>query len=205
MRKLIFFILALACANTFAQTGSDGPVAAKQPDTLTDSRDGKRYSTVKIGNLKWMVENLNYGAVGDSGSWCYDNADSNCVKYGRLYTWDAAKSACPAGWHLPVRVDWNNLVSTTGGSSIAGRALKSPNGWHLDRNGTDRYGFQALPGGRRTSSGNFENIGRHGYWWSDAESKDDRAFYKNIYYSDNNVYEYSHDKSNGLSVRCTKD
>ena len=205
MKRLIFLFLALACADAFAQSVEDSPAVSRQSDTLTDSRDGKEYRTVRIGKLRWMAENLNYDTANGSGSWCYDNADSNCVKYGRLYTWDAAKSACPAGWHLPVREEWNNLVAATGGSGIAGRKLKSQNGWYRERNGTDEYGFSAMPAGRRIGDGRFDNVDRHGYWWSAAEGKDSNAYYRNIYYSDNNVYDYGHEKSNGLSVRCVQD
>ena len=68
--------------------------------TLTDSRDGQTYRTVKIGDQILMAENLNYAYTGvpydydvyksDSTSWCYDNDPANCAKYGRLYTWAAA-------------------------------------------------------------------------------------------------------------------
>lgn len=68
--------------------------------TLTDSRDGQTYRTVKIGDQVWMAENLNYAYTGvpfdyngdtsDSTSWCFENDPANCAKYGRLYTWAAA-------------------------------------------------------------------------------------------------------------------
>jgi hypothetical protein len=87
------------------------------PDQLYDRRDGKYYRTVKIGNQVWMAENLafNYG----SGCWAYDNNLSNVTKYGYLYNWETAKNACPAGWHLPSKSEFETLLNNVGGAGSA--------------------------------------------------------------------------------------
>ena len=115
--------------------------------TLTDERDGKTYKTVTIGKQTWMAENLNYKT---RYSFCYNNKAEYCDKYGRLYTWDFAMEACPAGWGLPSLEEFQVLVATIGGLSTAGKVLKSTEGWKDGGNGTDDYGFSALPA-RRTA------------------------------------------------------
>jgi uncharacterized protein (TIGR02145 family) len=112
-----------------------------------------------------MAENLNYPAV---SSTCYGNSWSNCKQYGRLYNWSTAMSACPAGWHLPRDSEWTTLVNYVGGSKTAGNKLKSTSGWYK-YNGTDAYGFSALPGGYGGSDGGFNNAGSNGYWWCSTE------------------------------------
>jgi len=141
---------------------------AKISGTFTDSRNGRKYRTVKIGGKTWMAENVNYQPK-SGNSWCYENEDSNCKKYGRLYDWNTAKTVCPAGWHLPSREEWNELVTASGGN-VAGKALKSTYGWNGNGNGTDEFGFSALPGGSRRSGGNFNSAGYDGgHWWTATE------------------------------------
>ena len=55
-----------------------------------------------------MIDNLNYNVP--QSSWCYDSDEENCRQYGRLYTWEAAKRACPEGWRLPAEVEWQQLT-----------------------------------------------------------------------------------------------
>jgi uncharacterized protein (TIGR02145 family) len=177
-----------------------GTVSVKS-GKLTDKRDGQKYRTVKIGNQVWMAENLNHET---GNSWCYDNDDSNCMQYGRLYDWNMAKRACPSGWHLPSQDEWEGLVVEVG-SSTAGKKLKSSSGWNENGNGTDDYGFSALPGGYRNAGGKFYIAGYNGNWWAATEGDADSAYYRSMYYHDDEVYKGYFSKEYGLSVRCVGD
>jgi len=159
--------------------------------------------TVTLGGKKWMTKNLN---VKRSDSWCYDNNSVNCDKYGRLYTWSAAKAACQSvGMRLPTNAEWDALVYEAGGYSTAGKRLKSKGGWYNNGNGTDQYGFSALPGGYRSSDGNFNNAGSYGYWWTATEYSEGNAYYRRMYFDYDNVYENYNVKSYGFSARCVQD
>jgi len=194
MRKLLLTTAAVAAAIAW--------VFAAEPSfgTFTDGRDGQKYKTVVIGGKKWMTQNLNYET---DSSWCYENKESNCRKYGRLYAWNAAKKACPIGWKLPDTTDWNRLEKTAGGDG-AGKMLKSNGGWYKNGNGTDNYGFSALPGGLRYSDGNFICAISHGYWWTVTENGSN-AYDRSIYSGDDMVDDEYNGKNYGFSVRCIAD
>jgi uncharacterized protein (TIGR02145 family) len=152
-----------------------------------------------------MVENLNFDA---SGSRCYDNDPGNCQRYGRLYDWNTALSVCPKGWHLPSDAEWDILTAFAGGRAAAGKKLKAVSGWNEgsfgDSNGTDDFGFSALPGGGSVSSGYFGGVGDSGSWWSATKGSANDAWYQYMD-SRNNVFSYDNDKSVLFSVRCLKD
>jgi uncharacterized protein (TIGR02145 family) len=166
---------------------------------LADDRDGKRYRTVKVGDQTWMAENLNHQT---DNSWCYGGNASNCNKYGRLYNWNAAMEACPDGWRLPSSEDWNALAKSVGGTSKAGTKLKADSGW----NGTDDFGFSAMPGGERTTSGAFNNVGSNGKWWTSTETNANNASSRSMATSAENINPYTTSNKNlGFSVRCVKE
>jgi len=128
--KISTITFLLICVAAFAQ----------QKGSFTDSRDGKKYKTVKIGEQTWMAENLDYH--GDDGflGLCYGDEPKkkikkpeNCQKYGRLYDWNEAMKACPKGWHLPTKREFEVLGyvgGVAGGEKVAGKKLKAKSGWN---------------------------------------------------------------------------
>ena len=177
-------------------TGSSGGDSSM--DSFTDPRDGQTYRTVQIGSQTWMAENLNYRT---DDSYCYDDESANCRKYGRLYTWNAALNACPSGWHLPSKAEFETLIAAVGGYGVAGRALKSTSGWMEDGNGTDVYGFSALPAGYY-NDGNFFNVGSNATFWSATEGSSNYAYA--WYLSAGSAYLNGLNKGNGSAVRCLR-
>ena len=176
------------------------------------------------------------GVTSDSTSWCYDNVPVNCDKYGRLYTWSAAmdsagrwstngkgcgydstcspagiiRGVCPEGWHLPNITEWEILCNAAGGKDIAGKNLKSTSGWddYEDEsgNGTDAFGFSALPAGSWNKYGisNFEGI--FAFFWSSTEDDSNYAyevFLLNL--TEAAALSSTNVKYNAVPVRCIQD
>lgn len=198
--------------------------------SMTDERDGKVYRTVTIGDQVWMAENLNYADSVKTPSlkrrnWCYNNVAANCDVTGRLYTWAAAidsvktgcgyencsptlpaQGVCPPNWHLPTYAEWNVLFTAVGGQSTAGKVLKSQSGWYSNGNGTDAFGFSALPAGNRFADGQFNYGGRNVCFWCSTEYHTGDAYRMCLDYlnekAGNPGISY---KGDGYSVRCVKD
>ena len=169
---------------------------------IVDTRDWTYYKFSLIGSQIWMAENLNYKV---ENSYCYNNIDDNCEKYGRLYKWDAAAASCPEGWHLPTSAEFKTLITTIGGERVAGVALKTIIGWNEDGNGSDKYGFSALPSGRRRYE-NFYDRGLCAYFWSATEAYRDVPFSMNMCAYGDGASLHMGDKSVDVySVRCIKD
>jgi len=180
-------------------------------DLLSDARDGKKYKIITIGTQTWMAENLSYNA---KNSKCYNNEPANCNKYGRLYGWETIsenQNICPDGWQLPTNAEWNALVNYAGGEKNAGAKLKAKSGWNnfekASGNGTDSYGFAALPGGHGSSDGQFSYAGDLGLWWSN-NLKAHSEFASNWYINTRGNAKYNDffdaQESFFSSIRCIK-
>ncbi|MBR2900477.1 MAG: fibrobacter succinogenes major paralogous domain-containing protein [Fibrobacter sp.] len=208
MRIQIKGILALSIALTATAIG------APNNGVFKDSRDGQKYKKVKIGKQVWMAENLNYKM---EGSYCYENDETHCEKYGRLYEWDAAMKACPKGWHLPDKTEFEVLFDAVGGISTAAKMLKSTDGWDVvmkggrfvTGGGTDEYGFSALPAGIKApvkKGGRFAAETIATIFQCSTENKNDESYNFTFAKGEDKVTVGDNgDKSSALSVRCVKD
>ena len=170
-------------------------------ESFTDPRDGQNYDVVKIGERTWFAENLNFAT---EGSVCPEGDSRNCDKYGRLYTWDDARAACPEGWSLPDSADFASLITEAGGAAVAGEKLKSTGGWFKKGNGTDALGFNALPAGYRGAEGSYDGIGGYAYFWSASTTPDDLAYYLFLDFSSKAASMNAFPKGDFRSVRCVK-
>lgn len=176
-------------------------------NTITDTRDAQVYKIVEIGTQIWMAENLNFDA-GTTECWQYENSAANGQVYGRLYTWTAAMSACPAGWHLSSVDDWDMLLNSLGGDLVAGGKLKETgtSHWTAPNNfATNESGFTALPGGYMDASTGFKNLGGTAYFWTSFDVGFNSATSNKIFNDAAGVQSADVEQANGLSVRCVKD
>ena len=167
-----------------------------------------------------MAANLNYSDGGTIGK-CYNDLDANCDIYGRLYNYAAAVSTsdkvCPNGWHLPTDAEWTALTTAVNnGLAETAAKLKAKSGWSNSRStngtlgtdGTDDFGFSALPGGygnlRAGNYGSIVNFGsaRGGFWWSAGNVAANGAQIRHIGPTLGDVNRIDNDKSRLYSVRC---
>lgn len=218
LKKTSLVVISLALAS-FGLMGCESGVEA----TVKDA-DGNKYPTVEFAQQIWMAKNLN---VNIEGSMCYYNDPANCEKYGRLYTWEAAISACPSGWHLPSRGEIDALLAAgklrveqlvTQKKLNAEPLIKGEDDFynHLrDKSwsGFDTYGFSVLPAGVRHFTDKLCQSGEPPYNMFDCSGPwfEDLGFSANFWVADgskwgiNGSYASSKDTTSALSIRCLKD
>ena len=162
-------------------------------------------SSKRIADGKeWTTANLN---VSTPSSYCYDDAESDCRRYGRLYAWESAQRVCRSlgdGWRLPTDDEWRQLVNHYGGlgndspekSKAAYAALMS--------GGTS--GFNAVLGGNRSVDGKYERLEAHGMYWTASENDPLTAPFYNFGQGSQALYRQPQgQKQMAVSVRCVRE
>lgn len=171
-------------------------------DSFTDPRDGQTYPVVTFGGISWFAMNLNYKV---ENSYCYDDLDENCEKYGRLYKWEAALQACPEGWHLSTEYDWQHLEATLG---LEFRELNYRGNRGTDEGGKMKKGgesgMEILFAGYRRKNGEFARINTNSAFWTATEADMAHAWHRDVDAGDDFVYRSRVVKSYALSCRCVK-
>ena len=183
-------------------------------------------------NLNYAYPKAGENAT-DSLSFCYNNDTANCTTYGRLYTWatamdsaavfsddgkgcgykatctaaDTVRGVCPEGWHLPNNEEWNALETYVADNSSdgVGYALKSKSGWENNGNGSDAFGFGALPAGDGNNNGTFDYALYSADFWSSTEYSTYYAFCRYLFYKYTYLLTNYLNKDYARSVRCVKD
>lgn len=171
-------------------------------DKFTDKRDGTIYKTLAIGDATWMAENLRYKTK--SGSFFFDNDTNNIRLYGILYNWETARTACPAGWHLPSGSEFQKLMNHFELKESWGKIASDPSS----------FGIQL--GGMQDYEGVFSEMDESAYYWTSTKYDQNNAeYFCYLLIDDKPVIDISRkqdisdihgtEKSNKYSVRCLKD
>ena len=184
---------------------------------MTHYNNGDEIPNLTINN-DWTSASI--GAYSD-----YDNNPTNSETYGRLYNWytvNDERGICPEGYHVPTDDEYSELEvylgmsesetniigfrGTNEGSKLAGNSEL----WNIGVLVIDpefgTSGFNALPAGFRVySSGDFDTVGKHCYYWSSSENSNSHAWYRNLLYFNTRVYRNSPSKQSGFSIRCLGD
>jgi uncharacterized protein (TIGR02145 family) len=159
--------------------------------TFHDVNDGSVYRVKKIGDQIIMAENFAKKPA-KGNFWAYDDDESNLLKYGYLYDWEAAKNLAPQGWHLPSNAEWEALLS------FISTEDKKP--YELLKSGGDS-GFESLFGGERYSRGAYNNLAASANYWSDTSENEEQVWqFKIGAYTETAELEKV-DPNFGLSVR----
>src|SRR6188472_1890481 len=195
-------VAAIALSIAF---GSVGAATSTHHSAKDQNRSGTVASAKRMADGKeWTTANLN---VSTSSSYCYDDTESNCRRYGRLYTWESAQRGCQAlgdGWRLPTDDEWRQLATHYGGlgndSPDKGKAAYTA----LLSGGTS--GFNAVLGGNRSGDGQYDRLEAHGIYWTVSETDPSSAPIYNFGKGSQALFRGPlGQKQMAVSVRCVRE
>ncbi|GAB5551746.1 MAG: hypothetical protein Sapg2KO_13370 [Saprospiraceae bacterium] len=175
---MLLLTFSLSCQKTDKKPVDPSDKFQNLTETCKDS-EGNVYPLVQIGDQVWMAKNLKLTvpkckddrtmqftnglergpgvAFYDGGTrYAYYNNNPD-LDYGVIYSYQAIQKCelCPSGFRLPIKTDFEKLISTLGGKTAAGKALLK----------SGDSGFNAEIGGRIDDYGSVLG-GRIGFWWT---------------------------------------
>ena len=194
-------VVAIALSVAFGLVLGAGSTqrSGKEPNLSGTSGSSKRMADGK----EWTIANLNVNA---SSSYCYEDAESNCRRYGRLYTWESAQRGCQSlgdRWRLPTDDEWRQMAKQYGGlgndSPDKGNAAYTA----LLSGGTS--GFNAVLAGNRSVGGQYERLEAHGMYWTASDNDLNSAPFYNFGKGSQGLYRQPQgQKQMAVSVRCVR-
>lgn len=219
LKPIVFFLIpiALVCCKNEGING-------EKSDLTVEDASGNTYTTVKIGEKVWMAENLRAdkdaqgNPIADTLMFNPNNDETNTQTYGLLYTYDAAKNACPEGWRLPDKDEAKAMISSLGDAAGAKLACNEKL-WKNLAEGKDpvpeHFGeglFNAIPAGYFFNDEPYGFQYNTSFWCSsldDSEGadtiKDDKKKVYSLTMSYADAKTGAIDRNFALSVRCVQD
>jgi uncharacterized protein (TIGR02145 family) len=199
--------LIQVCVVSIALNIAFGSVSASLERLSAQDRraSGTKYSSKRMADGKqWTTQNLNVKA---DPSYCYEDAESNCSKYGRLYTWESARRVCQSlgdGWRLPTDDEWRQMAKRYGGVSEDSEDVGKAAYKALLSGGSS--GFNALLGGGRSEAGQYARLEAHGFYWTASENNPVYSFFYNFGHGGLALHRQSEgEKGEAFSVRCVRE
>ncbi len=182
----------------------DSPIINVQlkSDTLIDPRNARVYKTITIKNTTWLAENLDIQTP-EITKFCYDDDSTNCKKFGGLYYIDAALKACPIGWHLPSKAEFDTLINSFGNDQESiYKALLLGGYSHFD--GLKGGSIEVL---RNDTKSAYVDLNSFGYLWSSTPTKSDLKYFHlfRLAEIDSRASIGRGRRDTARSVRCIKD
>lgn len=143
-----------------------------------DTRDDEYYLTHKIGNQWWFCNDARYKV---SGSKVYNDDESKAPLYGRLYTWNMAKQACPSGWRVPSKEDWETLEKTLG---MTDAEIRKKDGIRTETDVIRKLvgmGVVSYLQGMYLEGEGYDALGDFTIYWTSTESFGDKVWTWDLY------------------------
>ena len=168
------------------------------------------------------------GSVNSANRYVPGNNSANVSSYGYLYNYLAAMKVCPQGWHLPSKVEFEELISycakrycTGGKPPYTGKVLAAKTGWRSykdsytvgnNQNTNNVSGFSALPAGQscsRLEQSEGSRFALNAFFWSvtpyDLKETEDTYYGLSLSYCDMYAGLCKAGTFLGFSVRCLRD